>query len=328
MPSSGELTVEEARRLVERAARKYFDDRRARIDAFVDRHFSLAGSASIHRNAIGWDLLKAPANIFLAVPNLTMRLAAAGARLAGARSVAQRLARSNLFLTTAVGREVEWLIITELLELPHRQGGRESRKDALAETILAAPEIEALVSEALEAVGRRGDDPEFRDRLESAMTAYVGTRAAASEITTAMITLGAGALAVKQMTPGMISLGPALAAAIAQQAAVASFPLGATLGGIWYGIFPVAASPALIAGLTSGMMAVAAIAATFAGILADPIQQRLGLHQRRLERLVDTLERQICQGDGEAGFVARDQYVARLLDFVDLLGSAYRIARS
>jgi hypothetical protein len=87
-------------------------------------------------------------------------------------------------------------------------------------------------------------------------------------------------------------LGPALASLIAYQAAVALFPLGTTLGGIWYGFFPVAASPGLIAGTTGTVMAAGAIVAAFSGIIADPLQRRLGLHRRRLLRLIDALERQ------------------------------------
>jgi hypothetical protein len=331
MPHSGipsvAITPEAARLLVEAAARRYFQSRRERVELFVAAHFSLSGSAAIHRKALGWDVLRAPANIALAVPNLTLKLAASAARLGGAKRLAQSLSRRDLLLKTAVGREIEWLIITELLELPHAQHGHASRRDALAETILASPEVQVLVSEALQAVGRRGDDPEFRRHLEEAMTAYVGTRAAASEITTALITLGAGAVAVHQVTPGMISFGPALAAVMAHNAAVASFPLGATLGGLWYGAVPVTASPALVAGLTGGLMGIAAIAAAFAGIIADPVQRRLGIHQRRLHRLIDALERQVCDGDAEAGLVVRDHYVARLLDLVDLLSGAYRIAK-
>ena len=321
------LTKNRARQIVAEAAHLYFESRRLHVDEFIDRHFSLAGSAAIHREALGWDVLKAPANITLAVPNLVMQLAAAAAQRVGAERIAAHLGSHKLVLETAVGREIEWLIVTELLELPLRQGERESRRDALAETILSTPELRNAVTETLEAIGRRGDDPEFRQRLEEAMATYTGTRAAAAEITTALITLGAGAVAVKQATPGMISLGPALAAASAQQAAIASFPLGATLGSLWYGAFPAAASPALIAGLTGGLLAVSSMAAAFAGIIADPVQRALGIHRRRLLRLVDALEHQFCEEHGQSGFVVRDHYVARLLDLFDLLGSAYRIAR-
>jgi len=322
------LSPEDAQRIVADAARRYFDSRRSRLDAFVDRHFSLAGSAAIHRQAIGWDMLKAPANIALAVPQLAAKLAAAGAKVVGAERASAFLGSRKLMFETAVGQEIEWLIITDLLELPFRQGERESRTDALAEAILSAPELQDRLNDTLAAVGRHGGDLAFRERLEEAMETYAGTRAAAAEITTALLTVGAGAVAVKQATPGVMTLGPALAAALAQQAAVASFPLGASAGSLWYGLFPAAASPVLIGGVTGGLLAVSSVAAAFAGILADPVQRKLGLHQRRLHRLIDAVERHWNTERREAGFVARDPYVARLLDLFDLLGSAYRLAKS
>jgi hypothetical protein len=117
-PETG-LTAADAQRIVAEAARRYFDSRRLRVDAFVDRHFSLAGSVAIHRKALGWDMLKAPANLALAVPNLAVRLAAAGAQAVGARRISAYLHSRNLFLDTAVGREIEWLIMTILSARGH-----------------------------------------------------------------------------------------------------------------------------------------------------------------------------------------------------------------
>jgi hypothetical protein len=221
---------------------------------------------------------------------------------------------------------VQWLIMTELLELPCRQPGRESRNDALAAAILVSGELQAAMTDSLVAIGRRGDDPTFRRQAEEALLSYAGTRAAAAEITTALMALGAGAVALQQATPGMITLGPALATAFAQQAAIAGFPLGASLGSIWYGFFPAAASPWLIAGTTGGLILVGAMAAAFAGILADPVQRQTGLHQRRLRSLIDGLERHVRWGSS-GNFTVRDHYVARLLDLFDVLGSVARLAR-
>jgi hypothetical protein len=134
------LSPENAQSIVAAAARRYFESRRSRVDDFVDRHFSLAGSAAIHRRAVGWDMLKAPANITLAVPQLAAKLAAAGAQAVGAKRVSEYLNSRKLPFDTAVGQEIEWLIRTELLELPFRQGEREACRDALAETILSAPD--------------------------------------------------------------------------------------------------------------------------------------------------------------------------------------------
>jgi uncharacterized protein DUF6635 len=73
-------------------------------------------------------------------------------------------------------------------------------------------------------------------------------------------------------------------------------------------------------------MAGGAVVAAFPGIMADPLQRRLGLHRGRLLRLIDELEQQFS-GNGGAGFFVRDHYVARLLTLLELLSSAYLLAR-
>ena len=135
------LRREDANRIVAEGARRYFASRRKIVDEFVDRHFSFTGSLSMHRKAIGWDMLKAPANIALAVPQLAAKLAASGAKAAGADRVSKYVGSRKLVFDTEVGKEIEWLVITELLELPFRQGDRVSHRDALADTILSAPEL-------------------------------------------------------------------------------------------------------------------------------------------------------------------------------------------
>jgi hypothetical protein len=312
------LPPEEADAIVAEAARSYFDGCRARVDDFVDRNFSLSGSLRLHRRALGLDLLRAPANLALAVPQVGLKLSAAAARGLGRRRAAAALDRRNLFLETAVARELRWRLMTELLRQPCRDGDRVAPTDGLAETILAHPRVQALLLGAGAAAAARQDDAEFRARLDAALTEYAGTRAAAAEITTGLIALGTGAMAFQQATPGALALGPALAGAVAQGSAIASFPLGATAGGIWYGLFPAKASPFLVAGATAGVLGVAAIASAFAGVLSDPVQRALGLHRRRLVGLIDSLERAFDRAD-DAGFVAYDLYVARLIDLSDLL---------
>jgi len=304
---------------------RYFATRRARVQPFVDRHFSLLGSAAIHRAALGWDILRAPANILLAGPHAGVKAAGSLARVAGARSLGDRLSRRSLLLKTDVGRQLEWLVFTELLELPYRRGARVSTKDALMEAILDDPRLQTLARELLGAVAARGQDAAFRAQLEQAMATYAASRAAAAEIATSLVTLGSGALAVKQLTPGVATLASTLAGVLAQQAAIASFPLGAGLGGLWYGLFPAGPSLALTAGVTGGMVLAASSFAAFAGILADPLQRRLGLHQRRLQRMLDMLERQLHDPNAPA-FAVRDHYVARLMDLFDILGCAWRLA--
>lgn len=324
-PPSPGPSAELIAQAVEDGIRRYFAARRERVQGFVDCHFSLRGSLAVHRAAIGLDVLRAPANLLLAGPHAGMKAVGFLANKLGHRRLAQRIDGCSLLLRTAVSRRVEWLVVTELLALPCRQGGRASRRDALAETILADPHLAAAAEQTLAAIGTRAADPAFCSRLNEAMNSYAASRAAAAEITTSLLALSSGAMALKQLTPGAITLGPALAAALAQQSAIASFPFGAGLGSLWYSMVPVAPSALLVAGLTGGLMVGGSAIAAFAGLAMDPVQRRLGLHQRRLSRLLDALERQMLDPAAPA-FAVHDHYVARLIDLFDLLGSAYRLA--
>ncbi len=313
----------------EAGARRYFAERRAKVAPFVDKHLSLRGTVSLHRAALGWDIAKAPLNLTLAGPQLLMQLGAKAAGRLGAERVAAVL-RRPIVLRTAVAREIEWLVHTELLELPFTQPfakrGRESRHDALSDAILAGPGVQAVVQDALATIGRQGGDALFAERLATAMERYAGTRAAAAEITTGLLNLGAGAIALNKLTPGAVTLGPALAGLLAHQTAVSAFPLGAWLGSAWYGLLPVAPTAALVATTTGGLLLASTTFAAFAGIVSDPVQRALGLHARRLTRMIDALERQFFD-PGAVGFAVHDHYVARLLDLFDILGAAARMAR-
>lgn len=325
------LLAVDADRVVDRAIARYLADRRDRIDPFIDRHFTLSGTLRLHRHAFGWDVVKAPANLALAAPQVGLKLSARLVSRLGAKRAGTWLDRRDLMLVTAVGREVAWQIQTDFLELPHveldRRGRvvRESNRDALAETILSDPAVDAAVRQVVLTLGRRAEDPAFRAQLAETLGVYAGSRTAANEIVTAMMTAGVGAAAFKDFTPSALSLGPLLAATMAQQAAIASFPLGTGLGGVWYGVFPVAPSAGLTLGVTGGLMGVAAAVAAFAGIVSDPVQRKLGLHRRRLERLVAAVEGDL-RANPDAKLVLRDAYVARLLDLIDVLRGLQRLA--
>ena len=312
-----------ARQIVDEAAARYCAARRAKIDNFVDRTFSLSGSLRLHRRALGWDLVRSPANLALSAPHLAARVSAGLARHAGLTPAADWLDSRRYFLQTDVARELEWRLFTEFLELPIQQGERVSDRDALAAEILRDPRI----AEGGDDAPRSPADREaFRTWLAGATSTYEGTRVSAADLATAAVSAGVGALAFKKLTPGMLSLGPATAQMLVQHAAIAGFPLGSGAGALWYGVFPAAAPAALTIGLTGGLLAAGAVIAAFSGVVTDPIQRGLGLHQRRLRRLIDCLERELT-GQGDSRFKVRDHYVARTLDVIEALGLVWRAAR-
>jgi len=314
-----------ARAVIEAAARRYVDGCRERLGPFIDRHFSLRGSLRLHRHAIGLDLLRAPFNVVVAIPQLAARMLAAGGRRSRlTRPAAERLARLNLFLSTRVGREIGWLIMSELLRLPVADGKRVSERDAFAEEVMQDPRVRRSVERAAAVLETHAGDEAFFGRLDEKLRVYTNTRAAAADMVAVLTMVGTGAGAMNQFTPGAMTLVPALSAALAQHLAISNFFLGSFLGSGYYALFPAAASPMLVAGTAGSVLAVAAVLTAFAGVLTDPIQRRTGLHKRRLEKLLNALERELA-GSLSERMALHDHYVARVLDLVDMLIMASRL---
>jgi hypothetical protein len=321
--SEAAIDDSQARVIVAHAIDRYVAACHARVRTFVDAHFSLLGSLRLHRRALSLDLLRAPANVALVMPYLALQLGAGGLDRLGAARVAGWLKRRKLFLDTAVARELSWLLHQELLELPYDDGVRSAERDGLAAEILADPEVAAAIERLAALIREQRDDPAARARLRTLLDTYAGTRNAAADLVNNALLAGAGAAIFQKLTPGALTLGPVLAATIAHQAAIASFPLGASLGGLWYGLFPIRPSLQLIIGTTGGLMLLAAVMTAFAGVVSDPVQRALGLHERRLHRLVDALGHEL-RGDSATAFRVRDHYVARIFDLIDLARATYR----
>ena len=312
-----------ARAIVADAVDRYLEATRARIVPFVDDHFSFSNAWALHQRALGRDLLRAPVNVMLVLPQVVLLPAAAAlARRAGWRRGADWLGCRQLLRETDVAREIAWLVYTELLRLPYRQGPRESARDALAEEVFGDPRTEAADRCVLEELARRTSDTAFRRDLEDKLAAYKLSRSAVAELCTAIVSVAIGAAVFGQLTFGVMSLGPALAHEAAQRHAIESFPLGSWLGGLWYGVFP--ATPSLLAtiGAMAGLVLAFSVLSAFAGVVADPVQRRLGRHRRLLERLVATLGHSLRGGD-PGRFAVREHWIARLLDVVDLLRTAW-----
>lgn len=287
------------------------------------RHFTWPGTLRLHGAAFGWDILRAPLNVALSPILVLTRIAAYPCRRAGWRGTADWLAGRRILLRTAVARRVEVLIVTDLLELPLAPGAPARDPSALARAVLAAPQFREMIrtrpsAAEAEALGQR---------IAGALGEYAGARSAVAEMTTALCVLVVGALAFQALTPGMISMAPGVADAVARTSAITAFPLGQTLGGIWYNVFTADASPWLVGATVAGLVMLGSVLAAFAGVLADPVQSRLGIHRRRLGRLLDTLEVEFL-GRGDKPFVAREHFYARILDLWDAAASAVRIFRN
>ncbi|SFQ12226.1 hypothetical protein SAMN04488047_13717 [Tranquillimonas alkanivorans] len=270
--------------------------------------FSFGGTLRLHRRAIGGDLLRAPANVALAPLHLSLKLLALLCRGIGLRRLSGWLAARDILLRTAVSQELEARLLDRLFALrPPGQASQPTQR-----RLLEAPALRSLLrtSDGAEEAEARAD------RAAASISAYSGVRSAVAEITTAAVALMLGAVLFHSLTPGMVSMAPTLAEKVVMEAAIGSFPLGPTAGSAWYALFPAHASTPQVLTTAAALIIAGACIATFAGLVADPVQARLGIHRRRLLRLIDAVESDLA-GTACRPFSAREHYYARFADVID-----------
>ncbi len=242
--ATSQLSPDERRQTeqaVERGVAAYVASRQAKIPEFIQCHFSFRSAFALHRKTLGRDVYKIPLNMLWSLPAFLAQTSAPMLEKLGARRLGQALGKIPPGLKTEYDKEINWLIQTELLELPYSDGTRVSGKDALLEAILDDPELSARCAGYLAAIGQESRTPAFRDALESHLAEYGKSKLAVSELAGNLINLAAGYAAFEKATPGMLSADGTLAAA------VANFWLGPTLGALYYGVFPASASMGLVA---------------------------------------------------------------------------------
>ncbi len=264
-------------------------NRNAAVRTFVRKTFGLGGALRLHRAAFGLDLLRAPANVFLAPIFLITRLVALLAMLLRFRKVAGWLLRRKILFETSVSRQVGARVTKFIVDL--------------------------------DAMGLGVNAP--RENIERAVDDYAGVRHAVAEMTTTLLVLIGGYMVFQAATPGVISLAGPVAEMQAQASAIEQFPLGQGLGRAYYGMFPTSLAPwqVLLTGVV--LATIASVVTTFAGVIADPLQVLTGTHRRRMLRLLRRLEVEQRQSSGLSG----EHVAARMADITDMAVSFWRMLR-
>ncbi|PLA74864.1 hypothetical protein CYQ88_04535 [Hydrogenovibrio sp. SC-1] len=190
-------------------------------------------------------------------------------------------------------------------------------------TILRNPELQSLLNEELDAFVKPSQSPDFRTKLDAKLAEYGATRTASSDLASNVTLLITSRIALGNASFGALSAGAAVSAAVANSAAISSFWLGSTAGSYYYAIFPVTASVRPLLSVAIVIAVVLAIVSTFIGILTDPLQAKLDIHQRRLRKLVNAISDDL---NGKAGsdFHLKETYTGRLFDIVDVLSTVGR----
>lgn len=296
------ISREIAEQAVKAALQRYFQDCRDRVPDFVEKHFAVPGNFSTNKLALGWDLLRAPINLFWAPVYVCIRLLEIIARSLGLQRISHLLLKAPSGLPTQIQRNISQCVQRDIFSV-------------------GLVEYESIVIERIQAQLPNSDHQSLDDLkplIEDALNEYSVTRTASADITNAFSVAILGAFAWQKFTPGGFAVGLLLASEISQMISIKGFFLGETLGAFYYGLFP--AQPSL--GVQVGGIAIAltlmSVFSAFSGFLTDPIQKILGLHRRRLIKMIDSIESDLMRNKfGQ--FRPKDQYLARLVDAIDMI---------
>jgi len=224
----------------------------------------------------------------------------------------RKLGRAPLGLDTRVQAYLVTVTCRELLQRPLVPGDPDGLKAAIEQAI--AQQI------CLMDLDERFDDGLARKidlLVEEALNHYGVGRMASADIANSVISMLVGAFAFQKYTPGGLAIGIYSAAVVARWLAVDNFWAGPWLGQWYYSLVPVAPGFAVILACVLLSLTLLAVTACFSGVLLDPLQAAVGLHQWRLKRLIDHLEKD-ARLRTSSSFKPKEPYLARVLDLIDM----------
>jgi hypothetical protein len=288
-----------------KGAQDYFEGCRARIPDFVRDHYRYPGAWHTNRIAFGWDLVKAPLNLFWAPVYVSLVILGVLLSLLGLRRFGAMLRHIPGGIETKVQSHVATRLRAEVFIFDDVDHPR-----SLQQCIARHLESQSLELD--------GSHTRVVALVDDALKQLKITRTASADITNTLFSTGIGALFFKQFTPGGIGIGFLLAAYIAQQQAIASFIFGDALGRWYYSIFPVQAGMDLKLMGVAIVLVIFSVFASFSGLISDPLQAHCRLHQRRLRKILAHLEQDLIHRKGSA-YRPKDAYLARLFELGDAI---------
>ncbi|MDI3323735.1 hypothetical protein QKW35_05020 [Pontibacterium granulatum] len=301
----------EIQHAIERGTRRYFDHCRETLPDFIDRHFRYPGAIQTNRVALGWDMLRAPVNLFWApLYALVSILRFVLGRIVGTQPLVALLQRFPTGFTTQVQSHISQLVLTDLLHKNNPERSLQYCIVAELQQLYEQHEHTELDTARFHALAE--------PIIEEALTQYRVTRTASADITNTLSCTVLGAFAFQKFTPGGIGIALILTSIVSTKLAAQDFVFGETLGELYYEMFPPEPTLALTLSVSAGVLATLAAFAALSGILSDPIQATLGLHRYRLQKMLNHMEQDFLERSGNS-FRPKDQYVARILETFDLI---------
>jgi len=296
-----------------RGIHRYFDSCRGRVPGFIKRHFSYPSALKTNRVAFGFDLLRAPVNLFWAPLFALVSLIRYWiGRFSRWNRLYQLLGRFPAGFTTRVQTHIGDLVLNDLLQ--HGQ------PEASLSWFIAEELKNLYRQEEMSHANSVNFHARMEPIIEEALTQYRITRTASADITNTLSCTVLGAFAYQKFTPGGIGIALMLTTIVSTKLAASEFFLGETLGNWYYSVFPPSPTIGVTIATLAGVLSLLSAFAALSGVISDPFQAATGLHRYRLTKMLNHMEQDILRKSRNS-FRPKDQYIARMMDCFDLIRS-------
>ncbi|MBC7692154.1 MAG: hypothetical protein H7222_10320 [Methylotenera sp.] len=260
----------------------YIEQRKALVQPFCARHFSMSGTLITQKKSWTEDLIKNPINALWAIPFLTVRKAADWLDKLGFDRLKGWVLLIPPGLKTRSQREIEAFIELELLQ--------DADGNALKKVLKANPQLKPFVT-----------SDSFVDVLTSQneiipeLKLYTLKRAQIADVAGTVSALILSHFMFGGRSLDFFQMGRTLARKWAKKDAASHFFLGKTLGSSFYNVAPVHVSATQIRIATASIVFGITLLSFIISLISDPIQMKLSIHERRLNELLDSYQEKLLR---------------------------------
>jgi hypothetical protein len=232
------------------------------------------------------DILLNPINSLWAIPYLTLKKVFETIDKMGWGHLITFFDKVPSNLKTRYQKDIEWLIATELLEWPYENGGQSSEKHALWEEL----EKDATISKLIKS-GRFSREQLLSIDLKLELNKFSASRALVADLAGSASSIVLGWALFGNSELGIGGLGENIARKFARDNASSNFLFGKKMGSTFYSLFPPQPTKWQIFTATVAVGFLLTLISLVTSVLSDPVRKNLGLQTRKMNFLIDELEK-------------------------------------
>lgn len=257
---------------------KYTDDRKKRVDEFIERHFSIQETIDIQKKSFPIDLLFNPLNALWSIPYLSLKKSVETLDKLGWTKLTPAMDKIPSGIKTGYQKQIEKLIAKELLNY-----------DALILEFHNHPTINKLITTKELTL----NENKIKSEISKEIDKYSSSQTMITDLSGSVMTLLMGWYFFGDKTLGIFGIGNRIARKLAHDKAASGFVFGEKLGSAFYNAFPPAPTQTQVYLATLGVGVLLTAFSVLAAIMSDPLRKRLGLHKKNLNNLIENLEEKL-----------------------------------